>query len=68
MNAYLSRIAWGPSKDFADACYQDHEKYGRHISTPAVARDMLSIVEALNEDGMLRYFGKRPTMVLAELC
>ncbi|KAH6880366.1 TAP-like protein-domain-containing protein [Thelonectria olida] len=32
-------------------------KTGRFISTPFVARDMLRVVDALKEDGLLRYWG-----------
>lgn len=41
----------------AENCYQDAGDIGDIIGTAFVARDMMQIVDALNEDGLLRYWG-----------
>lgn len=49
--------AWDAAGQFAEICYAANNETGRLIGTPFVARDMLEIVDALGEDGMLRYYG-----------
>lgn len=41
----------------AEACYEANADTGSFLGTAFVARDMLRIVEALNEDGLLHYWG-----------
>ncbi|KAF2224730.1 Alpha/Beta hydrolase protein [Elsinoe ampelina] len=41
----------------AEACQKTMAKTGQLIGTSFVAQDMLQIVEALNEDGLLRFWG-----------
>ncbi|KAM0715912.1 hypothetical protein Q7P37_008426 [Cladosporium fusiforme] len=41
----------------ADHCYESMSETGQFIGTTFVARDMMEIVNALGEDGMLRYWG-----------
>ncbi|KAJ4263786.1 hypothetical protein NW762_005819 [Fusarium torreyae] len=48
---------WEESKTTAEKCFKNQQANGRYIGTAAVARDMLSIVDALKEDGKLRYYG-----------
>ncbi|KAF4454306.1 Tripeptidyl aminopeptidase [Fusarium albosuccineum] len=48
---------WQEMGQYADTCYEKQRETGHYIGTAAVARDMLSIVDALNEDGKLRYWG-----------
>ncbi|KAF7555946.1 hypothetical protein G7Z17_g1788 [Cylindrodendrum hubeiense] len=50
-------VDWETWGDYADKCFENQQKIGQHINTPFVARDMLSIVDALGEDGKLRYWG-----------
>ncbi|KAL2671271.1 hypothetical protein Neosp_013851 [[Neocosmospora] mangrovei] len=48
---------WANVGHIADQCFNLQQKYGRYIGTVATARDMLAIVNALGEDGQLRYWG-----------
>lgn len=54
----LHSKAWDDGKWFANACYESNKDIGRFLSTAFVARDMLRIVDALNEDGKLRFWGR----------
>lgn len=49
---------WAQSKLYVDECYdnQTPEMMGL-IGTAFVVRDMMKIVDALKEDGLLRYWG-----------
>lgn len=55
---------WGNTQVIADTCYATQNETGRLIGTAFVARDMMCIVDALGEDGMLRYWGKQSFPVL----
>jgi hypothetical protein len=48
---------WGGTKILADNCYAAQNKTGNLVGTAFVARDMMKIVDALGEDGLLRYWG-----------
>ncbi|KAI0508519.1 TAP-like protein-domain-containing protein [Xylaria bambusicola] len=50
---------WAGAKNFADACanYPEAQKRGPLISTAFTARDAMQIVDAVEEDGLLRYWG-----------
>src|SRR5690349_11449301 len=50
---------WATSKLLADNCYAVSNKTGSLIGTAFVARDMMRIVDALGEDGLLRYWGEK---------
>lgn len=50
--------AWAVQKSFAESCYQNAKDIGEYMSSAFVARDMMQIVDALDEDGMLRFFGE----------
>ena len=41
-----------------EECEQQEPELGTLVGTAFVARDMMQIVDALSEDGMLRYVGK----------
>lgn len=49
---------WARGAITADICYRNQKKIGSLISSAFVARDMIRIVDALGEDGLLRYYGK----------
>lgn len=57
MQTELVKDGWDAANAFADACRESGTDIGPFMSTTFVARDMLKIVETLNEDGMLRYLG-----------
>ncbi|KAH8599192.1 hypothetical protein B0O99DRAFT_384751 [Bisporella sp. PMI_857] len=48
---------WAQATIEASACHQRANLTGSLISTAFVARDLISVVDALDEDGMLRYWG-----------
>jgi hypothetical protein len=50
--------AWESNQVVVDACATALEEFGSLIGSAYTARDMMQIVDALNEDGMLRYYGE----------
>ncbi|KAH8807550.1 TAP-like protein-domain-containing protein [Xylogone sp. PMI_703] len=48
---------WASNGILADICYERKKDIGSFVSTAFVARDLISVVDALGEDGMLRYWG-----------
>ncbi|KAI1632067.1 TAP-like protein-domain-containing protein [Biscogniauxia mediterranea] len=48
---------WAEAKVIADNCYSRQNATGGLVGMAYVARDMMQIVDALDEDGMLRYWG-----------
>ena len=59
MYAVLESKAWHDAGIFAESCASTpgNADIGPYVSTSFVARDMLEIVDALGEDGLLRYWG-----------
>lgn len=50
---------WAQAKTKSDACQNGPgNATARLIGTPFTARDFIQVVDALGEDGMLRYWGK----------
>ena len=49
---------WAGRRAFAKACFESNPDNGELLGTAFVARDMIRIAEALDEDGLLRYCGK----------
>lgn len=49
---------WAYRKVQADACAEKGKDIGELIGTSFTARDMMKIVDALDEGGMLNYYGK----------
>lgn len=56
-NAAVGRT-WALSSTFVDLCHDRAKEEGGLINTAFAARDLMQIVDALGEDGMLRYWGK----------
>ncbi|KAI0122252.1 TAP-like protein-domain-containing protein [Daldinia grandis] len=48
---------WAEGSIIATQCHNQQKETGQFVGMAFVARDMMSIVDALNEDGMLRYWG-----------
>ncbi|KAL1616078.1 hypothetical protein SLS56_011559 [Neofusicoccum ribis] len=48
---------WALTEVLADNCQENNKEIGEVIGTAFVARDMMRIVDALGEDGLLRYIG-----------
>jgi hypothetical protein len=53
----LGRL-WTRGAINADLCFQKSNAIGNLIGTAFVARDLISVVDALDQDGMLRYWGE----------
>lgn len=68
MYEMLVEKAWQDGKLYADACAETEglADIASLISTPFVARDILNIVDALKEDGMLRFWGRSYSSVLGQ--
>ncbi|THC94863.1 hypothetical protein EYZ11_005664 [Aspergillus tanneri] len=62
----LQSRAWSDGGWFADACYESQKDTGRFLSTAFVARDMLRIVDSLDEDGKLRFWGRSYSTTLGQ--
>ncbi|KAH8666941.1 proteinase [Xylariales sp. PMI_506] len=52
----LGRL-WARGAINANLCYERANKTGALIGTAFVARDLMTVVDALDEDGLLRYWG-----------
>lgn len=57
LTEYYLNGGWESAGLLADTCYAAMNETGQYISSAFVARDMMEIVDALNEDGLLRYYG-----------
>ncbi|KAF2733355.1 alpha/beta-hydrolase, partial [Polyplosphaeria fusca] len=49
--------AWSVQKIYSQRCAESLRDVGEFVGTAATARDMFQIVDALGEDGLLRYWG-----------
>ncbi|KAF2155441.1 alpha/beta-hydrolase [Myriangium duriaei CBS 260.36] len=56
-NSALTAV-WNARKSLAEACSIKGKPFGELVGTAFTARDMMQIVDALNEDGLLRYWGQ----------
>lgn len=57
MTDFFLETGWDYSGDIAETCFGYANETGPLIGSAFVARDMLELVDALSEDGMLRYYG-----------
>ncbi|KAL9003299.1 MAG: hypothetical protein Q9188_003819 [Gyalolechia gomerana] len=48
---------WAAAQALGESCYENARDVGELIGTGFVARDIMQIVDALDEDGLLRYWG-----------
>lgn len=48
---------WAESTVMAELCKTRLKEVGPYLGMASVARDMMAIVDALGEDGLLRYWG-----------
>lgn len=49
---------WAGHGVIAETCYERKREVGQNIGTAFAARDLMTVVDALGEDGLLRYWGK----------
>lgn len=57
LTEYFLNEGWETAGVIADACYTAMNGTGSYIGTAFVARDIMEIVDALGEVGLLRYYG-----------
>ncbi|RFN46292.1 hydrolase or acyltransferase (alpha/beta hydrolase superfamily) [Fusarium flagelliforme] len=61
------KTTWKKAGEVAQACWEDHRDTGRFVGTPFVARDMISIVDALGQGDKLNYWGSSYGTVLGQV-
>ena len=54
---YFLSVGWEMAGAQADVCYKAMNETGQYVGTASTARDLINIADALNEDGLLRYYG-----------
>ncbi|KAJ3520086.1 hypothetical protein NM208_g13865 [Fusarium decemcellulare] len=64
---FLKGEYWKKEAKRAEACYRDQKKYGPYVGTTFVARDMLSIVDALGQGDKLNYWGVSYGTILGQV-
>ncbi|KAF2265018.1 alpha/beta-hydrolase [Lojkania enalia] len=57
---------WSIQKTYTQSCYETNKDVGKLVGSGFVARDVMQIVDALGEDGMLRYWGQSYGTFLGE--
>ena len=55
---------WAEMTAVADKCYTTLNQTGNLVGMAFTARDMMQIVDALGEDGLLRYWGEWQQLLL----
>lgn len=63
-----SRQNWVRAGKLANQCLNVEKDLGKHIGTTAVAQDLMRVVDALREDGLLRYWGTPRCSMLRYNC
>jgi glycogen debranching enzyme len=53
-------MLWARGTIDGEQCVANASRVGSVLTTAFVARDMMQIVDALEEDGLLRYWGMNP--------
>lgn len=64
---YIKTKGWNDSGLQAEACYKANQDTGRFIGTTSIARDMMSIVDALDQGDKLNYWGISYGSVLGQV-
>lgn len=55
---------WASAENFASACYVQSKDIGELVGMAFTARDLISIVDLLGEDGLLRYYGENANSLM----
>ncbi|KAJ4304742.1 hypothetical protein N0V90_000269 [Kalmusia sp. IMI 367209] len=65
---FLKDKAWDDARYYTSACANTdgNADIGRFLGTTFVARDMIRIVDALDEDGLLRFWGRSYSTTLGQ--
>lgn len=59
---------WANTGAFASRCGEAGKDIGEFVGTAFVARDMMQIVDALDEDGLLRFWGMIRFLMPSIIC
>ncbi|KAM6511130.1 hypothetical protein FALCPG4_016132 [Fusarium falciforme] len=62
----LKYQVWELSAEYAKICVERNKENATFYGTAFVARDMLAIVDALKEDGLLRFWGRSYSTILGQ--
>lgn len=54
---------WAEGKSLADRCYEKLKDVGEYVGTAYAARDVMQIVDAIDEGPLLNFYGKCPVHV-----
>jgi hypothetical protein len=49
---------WAESRIFTETCAINQNETGQFVGTAFTARDHMAVLDALGEDGMVRYWGE----------
>ncbi|KAM0362062.1 hypothetical protein ACHAO7_010800 [Fusarium culmorum] len=64
---YAKTIFWKSREAIAESCFEANKEMGQYYGTPAIARDMMSIVDALDQGDKLNYWGISYGTVLGQV-
>lgn len=64
---FVRNETWELARTMAENCYESRQDTGRFVGTPFVARDMISIVDALGQGPMLNYWGVSYGTILGQV-
>ncbi|KAF4968772.1 hypothetical protein FSARC_3901 [Fusarium sarcochroum] len=64
---YVNSTLWQSAGRLAEECYKDNADVGRFYGTPFVARDMISIVDALGQGDKINFWGISYGSVLGQV-
>ncbi|KAJ4244786.1 hypothetical protein NW762_014363 [Fusarium torreyae] len=62
----LKEQSWPGAEKYFKGCYKNHKDTGNFYTTTFIARDLLAIVDALKEDGLLRFWGRSYSTILGQ--
>lgn len=58
---------WATASVLSTICHEKTQEVAELIGTAYVARDLMQVVDALGEDGLLRYWGKMEVRLCQEI-
>ncbi|KAL3590733.1 hypothetical protein FPOAC2_12935 [Fusarium poae] len=64
---FFKTVWWKEGDEFAERCWEANQDMGQFYGTTAVARDMMSVVDALGQGDKLNYWGVSYGTVLGQV-